>query len=189
MQAASISTGTILTTRRLVLRCPKLDDAAAIFSAVKSPQFPERLPLKEMDTVGAIEAWLGRLRENWVTGQGFSWIAEERDSGKMTGQTTLAKIAGEQVWALAFGTQPDFWGKGCATEAAERLLAFGFEELSAQKIWAGVGEWNKGSIRVLEKIGMQHTQDNPKGYYSRSEPIASRDYEISWERWQDTTGK
>jgi RimJ/RimL family protein N-acetyltransferase len=65
MQAASISTSTTLTTRRLVLRCPKLDDAAAIFSMVKSPQFPERLPLKEMDSVSAVEAWLSRLRENW----------------------------------------------------------------------------------------------------------------------------
>ena len=189
MQTASISTTVTLTTRRLVLRCPKLDDAAAIFSAVKSPEFPERLPLKEMDTVGAVETWLSRLQENWAAGQGFSWIAEERDSGKMTGQVTLAKVAGEQAWALAFWTHPDFWGKGCATEAAERLLAFGFEELGAQKIWAGVGEWNQGSIRVLEKIGLQHTRDNPKGYYSKGKPIASREYEISRERWQAITRK
>jgi [ribosomal protein S5]-alanine N-acetyltransferase len=189
MQAASIPTAATLATRRLVLRYPKLDDAAAIFSVVKSPQFPERLPLKEMDTVSAVEAWLSKLQENWAAGQGFSWIAEECDSGKMTGQVTLAKIAGEQVWALAFWTHPDFWGKGYATEAAERLLAFGFDELGAQKIWAGVGEWNKGSIRVLEKIGLQHMRDNPKGYYSRDKPIASREYEISQEEWQARTRK
>jgi hypothetical protein len=65
MHPASISNGTTLTTRRLVLRYPKLDDAAGIFSVVKSPQFPERLPLKEMDSVSEIKAWLSKLQENW----------------------------------------------------------------------------------------------------------------------------
>jgi len=151
MKNVSISTNTIHTTKRLILRYPKLNDAAEIFSMVKSPQFPEQPPLKEMDTVSAIEAWLSRLQENWAADQGFSWMVEDCDSGKLLGQVTLSKVEEDHVWAMAFWTHPDDWGKGYATEGAGRLLVFGFEEIGAKKIWAGASEWNKGSMRVLEK--------------------------------------
>ena len=189
MKDVNISIDTILKTKRLILRYPKLNDAAEIFSVVISPQFPEQLPLKEMNSVSEIEEWLRRLQENWATGQGFSWVVEDRYSGKMLGQVTLSKVEGENVWAMAFWIHPDYWGKGYATEGAERLLAFCFEEIGAKKIWAGAGEWNKGSIRVLEKIGMKYKGDNPKGYYSGGELIATRDYEISRVRWQRRTRK
>jgi len=189
MKNVSISTDRVLKTKRLNLRCPKLNDAAEIFTAVKSPQFPEQLPLKEMDAVSEIEEWLRRLQENWTTGQGFSWIVEDRDSGDTLGQVTLSKVKGDHVWAMAFWIHPEYWGKGYATESAECLLAFGFEEIGAENIWAGAGEWNEGSTRVLEKIGMEYIGDNPVGYYSKGEPITTREYEISRESWQRRTSK
>jgi RimJ/RimL family protein N-acetyltransferase len=63
---------------------------------VESSQFPEQLPLKEMNTISQIEEWLRRLQE--------------------------------------------YWGKGFVMEGAERLLAFGFVEIGAKKIWAGAGD-------------------------------------------------
>jgi len=102
MKNVVVSTDTILTTQRLVLRYPKLDGAAGIFSVVRSPQFPEELPLKEMNTVSEIEEWLKRLQENSAAGQVFSWVVEARGSGILVGQVTLARIEGNQVWALAF---------------------------------------------------------------------------------------
>jgi RimJ/RimL family protein N-acetyltransferase len=59
------------------------------------------------------------LQEGWVKGQVFSWIVDELDSGQMVGQVTLLKVAGNNRWALAFWTHPDYWGKGYATEGAE----------------------------------------------------------------------
>jgi RimJ/RimL family protein N-acetyltransferase len=102
----------------------------------------------------------------------------------MLGQITLSRIDGDRCWALAFWTHPDDWGKGYASESAQRLLTFGFDVLDAEKIWAGAGEWNVASCRVLEKIGMQFVGINPQGYYSRGEPIATREYEITREDWQ-----
>ena len=47
------------------------------------------------------------------------------------------------------------WGKGYATEAARRLVAFGFDELKLHRIFATCDPQNKGSVRVLEKAGMR----------------------------------
>ena len=189
MNNINIPTDKILKTKRLWFRYPKLNDAPQIFSMVSSPQFPDRLPLKEMSAVSEIEDWLKRLQDAWAKGWAFSWIIEDPANGKMIGQVTLSKIEGDHLWVMAFWTHPEHWGKGYATEGAERLLAFGFEELEAKKIQAEAGEWNIGSCRVLEKIGMSYVGDNPKGYYSKGEPLATRQYEITRERWQNRTRK
>ena len=179
-----VAIDTILTSERLTLRPQKAEDASTIFSVVGSPEFPEQLPLKEMDSPHKIETWLQRLAELWEEGQVYSWIMEERDSGQLLGQVTLSKIEGDNKWALAFWTHPHHWGKGYATEGAERIVKFGFEELGAKTIWAVAGKWNLGSNRVLEKLGMTYLGDNPQGYYSKEEPISTHEYEISRETWK-----
>ena len=109
---------------------------------------------------------------------------EEYDSNQLFGQVTLSKIEGKHKWALAFWTHPNHWGKGYATEGAERILKFGFEELRANVIWAAAGTWNLGSNRVLKKLGMAYLGDNPQGYYSKGKPISTHEYEISKATWK-----
>ena len=55
---------------------------------------------------------------------------------------------------LAYTISRDNWGKGYATEAARKVAELLFE-IGYRKIIAGCDELNKGSIRVLEKIGMK----------------------------------
>lgn len=46
-----------------------------------------------------------------------------------------------------------YWGKGYATATVNLLTAFAFNELKVLRIFAGVFESNKASMRVLEKAG------------------------------------
>lgn len=46
------------------------------------------------------------------------------------------------------------WGKGYATEASKACLEYGFNELQIEEIVGRTARENKGSIRVLEKVGM-----------------------------------
>lgn len=46
-----------------------------------------------------------------------------------------------------------FWGKGIATEAVKLATKYGFDVLKLERIYAGVFEHNKASLRVLEKAG------------------------------------
>ena len=48
-----------------------------------------------------------------------------------------------------------YWKKGIATKAVELITKYGFEELKLIRIYAGVFEFNTGSMRVLEKNGFQ----------------------------------
>jgi RimJ/RimL family protein N-acetyltransferase len=49
------------------------------------------------------------------------------------------------------------WGNGYATEAAERLLRFAFDESFLKEVVAVIDAENKRSRRVLEKIGFLST--------------------------------
>ncbi len=51
------------------------------------------------------------------------------------------------------------WGKGYATEAAFACLRYGFEKLNLQRVVGRAMPQNIGSIRVLEKCGMQYVGD------------------------------
>lgn len=50
---------------------------------------------------------------------------------------------------------PNYWGKGLATEAITRVSQFGFDALQLHTIQAGVYSGNIGSIKALEKCGFE----------------------------------
>ena len=60
-----------------------------------------------------------------------------------------------QTAALGYGIGRAWWGSGFATEAAKAALDYAFEGLDVDKVWARADPRNVGSLRVLEKIGMQ----------------------------------
>ena len=49
---------------------------------------------------------------------------------------------------------PKAWGRGVATEAATRVLDYGFRTLEPDPIVAVIHPDNRASHRVLEKIGL-----------------------------------
>jgi RimJ/RimL family protein N-acetyltransferase len=48
----------------------------------------------------------------------------------------------------------DFWGQGLATEAAQAVMDWSFQNLNLNKIFATCDVRNTGSWRVMEKLGM-----------------------------------
>ncbi len=48
-----------------------------------------------------------------------------------------------------------YWGKGIATKALALVTEYGFKKLDLIRIYSGVFEFNKASMRVLEKNGYE----------------------------------
>ena len=55
---------------------------------------------------------------------------------------------------IGYVLNPDFHGKGYATEAAECVADFGFFSLGAHRIEARFMQGNDASLRVMERLGM-----------------------------------
>ncbi|MFC6973497.1 GNAT family protein [Halomicroarcula sp. GCM10025709] len=64
---------------------------------------------------------------------------------------------------LAYWLDPDAWNQGFATEAASRLVAYGFDQRGLRKWAARVVGGNDRSVAVLERLGFtregQHRRD------------------------------
>ena len=56
---------------------------------------------------------------------------------------------------LGYWLTPDAWGNGYATDAAQRLTEYAFQERRFHRVYAKVFVGNEGSQRVLEKTGFQ----------------------------------
>ena len=80
------------------------------------------------------------------------------------------------------------WGRGLASEGASTLVDWGFRSAGYEKVIACTMAVNKGSRRVMEKIGMKHARtDYPK--FSAAIPGADEGevwYELHRSDWRLT---
>lgn len=84
----------------------------------------------------------------------FKWLSDEHRQGE-----------------IGYVFNPEFQGKGLASEAAKTLLRFGFEDLGLRRITATCDPRNEPSWRVMERLGMRreaHLKQNQifKGEWS-----------------------
>ncbi|HWY49385.1 MAG TPA: GNAT family N-acetyltransferase [Bryobacteraceae bacterium] len=85
----------------------------------------------------------------------------------------------QHIYELGFHLRPEYWGRGLAQEAGQAVIAFAFENLGAEALFAGHHPANSASRRVLSKLGFQFTHDEfypPTGLTHRSYLLTRRDY-------------
>ncbi len=153
---------TDLTTERLLLRSWKDSDLEPFYRLNADPDvmryFPKRLSRTESNELAA-----EIQRRIDLNGWGF-WALEDRATGASIGFTGLNRPTDdlpcnpcvEIGWRLAKA----HWGKGYASEAAAKALAFAFEELGLDEVVAFTAVQNEPSRRVMRRIGMHNSLRN-----------------------------
>jgi ribosomal-protein-alanine N-acetyltransferase len=104
----------------------------------------------------AAEAFLTKAAEDYRAGRSVSFAIALASTGELCGAVGLRIADAHGHAELGYWIGVPFWGKGYATEAAAAAVAFGFETLHLNRIFAHHFAGNTGSQRVLEKIGMRH---------------------------------
>ena len=64
---------------------------------------------------------------------------------------------------LGYWIGRQFWGKGYATEAGERLLRHAFEDMNSNAVWCCYYDGNERSKRVQEKLRFTYVRTDPQG--------------------------
>lgn len=92
---------------------------------------------------------------NLVPRSRFVFAVFDKENNQMIGSGEFnIRDLSNKVGEIAYIINPDFWGKGTATEVAKLLVEFGFKSLHLHRIYATCDPRNSGSIKVLEKAGM-----------------------------------
>lgn len=149
----------ILETPRLALRRWKPSDLALWDEHLNTPEV--KAFLGGVQTSEELAERFAKVEQAWDR-DGFSFLAVERREDRVfLGTCGIARIetacAPDDVrGAIQIGWQfrADSWGQGYATEAAEAVLDMAFGQLDLPVVIAQTSEDNRGSWRVMEKLGM-----------------------------------
>ncbi|OPC78707.1 GNAT family N-acetyltransferase [Embleya scabrispora] len=147
-----------LETPRLELRAFVESDLTHLVELDGDPQVMRFIDGGRPTSVEAVrERVLPRLRHVYPAwGLPGFWAARERDGGRFVGWFELRPLAedGVDVVELGYRLRRDAWGLGYATEGSRALLDRGFAEPGLREVTANTMSVNRGSRRVLEKLGL-----------------------------------
>lgn len=88
----------------------------------------------------------------------FDVWAVRRD-GRMIGHAEIKPSKEVEGHELIYALAHEAWGQGLGTELARRIVAYGFETLDLDRVYATVAEPNAASLAALRKVGFRHVRD------------------------------
>ena len=145
---------TTLVTERLTLRPLAPADAEAYATLRFHPEVVRWLPAAAGDPVEMVRASIGRFAAGWQQRRYAPWGVFL--GARLIGHGGLNYVpefaATEVLWAL----HPDAWGKGYATEMARAALAYGFDTLGLNLIFAITLPDNHASQAVMKRLGLTY---------------------------------
>jgi RimJ/RimL family protein N-acetyltransferase len=141
-----------ITTDRLSLRLPQVEDAAEVFSRYASnPEVTRNLSWKTHASPAETRDFL-QLAAQWrESGAEFDWVICDRSTGEIWGMIAVRpKLPRVEIGYVLAREQ---WGKGITTEAVRAVVAAIWHNPAVWRIEAHCALDNVASARVLEKSG------------------------------------
>jgi len=177
-----------IETKRLLLRPLQAGDADAIY-AYLSREDVCRYLLHPPRTFGEVEDRIAASRSEMTeAGQAMLLGVTERDSGALVGDAVLfCRNAEHRSGEVGYVFNPDYSGRGYATEASAALLRLGFDELGLHRIEGRIDARNTPSARVLERLGMRREAHFVQNEFIKGEWTDEVVYAVLAAEWRDPT--
>ncbi|MDL2233065.1 GNAT family N-acetyltransferase [Ruminococcaceae bacterium OttesenSCG-928-L11] len=147
-----------LETERLTLRAFRRDDIPRYLPMIRDPDVRQFLGggVNDLTNDRHVENWLrninGRLLQSKTV---FTWCVEYKPEQQNIGRIDLGGFVRKSMADLAYYIAKDYWNRGIATEAVNRVVEFGFSQLKLHRIQAIVQTENIASLKVLQKAGFE----------------------------------
>ncbi|SFS98351.1 GNAT family N-acetyltransferase [Paenibacillus sp. BC26] len=146
-----------LQTPRLQLRPFEQRDASTVQKLAGQYEVARTtLSLPHPYPDGAADAWIAFRKDAAQHGHGFTFAIIEDKQQQLMGCISLNVTAAHQRAEIGYWLGQEFWGQGYATEAAKRIVRFGFEVLNLNRIIGAAMTRNPASSAVLTKAGLKH---------------------------------
>jgi RimJ/RimL family protein N-acetyltransferase len=147
-----------IDTARLRLRPFEPRDLEDVHAYHSRPDVARYLYWQPRDRAESRDALLRKTRQGVLTDEGNALVlaVEEPAVGRVVGEVLLEwRSRRHRQGEVGFVFNPDFSGRGYATEAAAVMLRLGFAGLGLHRIVGRCDARNAASARVLERLGMR----------------------------------
>jgi RimJ/RimL family protein N-acetyltransferase len=175
----------VLESERLLLRPFLEKDLADILVYGTEPNFYKFLPIEEQ-TEETLRAFFDERMADQIdeVNSRFTFAVALKPSNQIIGTLRIG-IFDEQNRIADLGYAMDLrrQGSGFMTEAVRRLLWYCFGELNLTMLWATVDKQNNKSWRLLERVGMVRSKDQPSELRVDPDPERNFVYQLSKSRY------
>ena len=161
-----------IETERLLLRAPTSDDLDDWIAAIWGddevmrymPKSSAPLAVQAQDVLD----FFMELREQHRVG---AWVIASKNDGRFMGHAILAHREAFDEPELGYALGKEFWGNGYATETAQAVVQYGFEQVGLPRMFGVVVPENEPSWRILKRLGFVYEKDvvhynMPLAYYA-----------------------
>ena len=156
---------TILETDRLILRRLVMDDLDDLFALYSDAQVRKYFPegtLTYEQTKEELEWFLNGHPAHPELGL---WATIQKETGKFIGRCGLLPwtLDGRDEVEVAYMIAREYWRQGFGSEAAQRILQYGFEQLQLSRLICLIDKDNEASIKVATGLGMTFEKEVDDG--------------------------
>ena len=146
----------ILETERLLLEQVSNDDARFILALLNEPSFIRNIGDRGVRSPDDARDYITNKLVSSYERFGFGmYLVILKTSGAPIGLCGLVKRDGLGDVDIGTAFLPEYWSKGYATEAALVVKEYAKNTIGLKRLVAITDPENLGSIRVLEKIGLE----------------------------------
>ena len=145
-----------LATARLRLRPFAVADAPLVREQAGDRRVSEMtLNIPHPYPEGVAERWIASHAPKATEGRFYSFAIERRDDGALLGGVAITREARHNRAEIGYWLGVAHWNRGYMSEAARRVVAFGFADLGLHRVEATCLPRNPASARVMEHCGMR----------------------------------
>lgn len=156
----------ILETRRLILRRLLPEDLDSLYALYCDPDIRRYFPkgvLTYEQTKAELEWFLSGHPDHPELGL---WATIHKATNRFIGRCGLLPWTIEQRLEVevAYLLDKTYWGQGLATEAAQAIRDYGFNQLQLARLICLIEAENQASVKVAQRIGMQFEKEIEDAY-------------------------
>ena len=153
----------ILTTERLTLRQLVINDEQEIFALRSDSEINKYLDRQESKTIEDARNFIIKITENIKNSGSIYWAITLSKSKSVVGTICLFDFSDENnKCEIGYELLPNFQRQGIMKEATEKIINYAFQTIQIKRIEAFTHKDNQSSIKLLEKLAFQNSDDPDK---------------------------
>jgi ribosomal-protein-alanine N-acetyltransferase len=153
----------ILTTERLTLRQPEMNDEQEIFMLRSDSEINKYLDRQISNTIDDARSFIKKVNENTNNNESLYWAITLRDKNILVGTICLFGFSDENYKCeIGYELLTNFQRQGIMKEAVVKVIDYAFNTIKVKKIEAFLHKDNQSSIKLLEKFSFSNSNEPDK---------------------------
>ncbi|MBW4361698.1 GNAT family N-acetyltransferase [Flavobacterium taihuense] len=150
-----------IETERLILRKMIPSDDEKMFELDSNPEVHRFLGNKPVKDIEESRGYIENVRKQYTENGIGRWAVILKETNEFIGWSGIKLIKDEinnhhNFYEIGYRFIQKHWGKGYATEAGLAFVDYAFKEMKVDVLYAYADAGNKGSRKILKKLGMHY---------------------------------